>query len=361
MPSAAATIDLDHLVLPIRSDNPCGENLKYEACWTELSDYRKARTDPLDSSKDKIPNWPRVFALSSELLDTKSKDLMLAGWLTDASTRLYGFPGLRDGLRLIQGLVDRYWECVHPLPDGADFSTRAAPLYWLTSDDSGARLPIVLRDISLVPSSTDTVLNWKYWHLRRPEQRGKEEKEEVYVRRCHEAEKFKQLFDAAVAAAPVPHFQALDVQLKECLTEIDKLGAMLDKHLKDDSPNWNGLRKVINDIAVFVHDVLKQRGGLPADPQPKDDPTRPPGGPTEGSAAGGPIRSRSDAVIRLEEVAQYFSTAEPHSPVAYLVRRAIRWSGMPFADVLNELVKDPNLVKQIGETLGIVPETSKKP
>jgi type VI secretion system protein ImpA len=67
----------------------------------------------------------------------------------------------------------------------------------------------------------------------------------------------------------------------------------------------------------------------------------------------GPIRSRIEAIARLSEAAQYFSDSEPHSPVAYLVRRAIRWADMDFADVLGELVKDDKLVKQIGETLGI--------
>src|SRR5204863_8911542 len=78
-------------------------------------------------------------------------------------------------------------------------------------------------------------------------------------------------------------------------------------------------------------------------------------GSAEGAqnANAGPPRSRAEAIARLGEAAQYFSDAEPHSPVAYLVRRAIRWADMPFADVLGELVKDDKLVKQIGETLGI--------
>lgn len=363
MPSSPATIDLDRLLAPITPENPCGEYLKYENCYTELSDYRKARKDPLDPSKDKVPEWGKLFARSSEILGTLSKDLMLAGWLTESSARINGFAGLRDGLRLVHGLVEKYWDKVHPMPDGADYSTRAAPLYWLASDDSGPRLPVVLRDIRLIESSTDVVLNWKYWHLRRPEPRGKEEKEDPYNRRVAEAEKAKQVFDTAEAATPVQYFQDLNADLNECLQIIEKLGIALDERLKEDAPNWSALRKIVGDIQVFVLDVLKRRGvstsSSPVTELPIEDVESTPGRQAGGSEKGGPIRSRADAVARLEEVAQYLSSAEPHSPVAYLVRRAIRWAGMPFADVLNELVKDDKLVKQIGETLGIVPDAAK--
>ena len=107
---------------------------------------------------------------------------------------------------------------------------------------------------------------------------------------------------------------------------------------------------------MFVYGVLKRRGGLleaVTAPQAEEgDVTTNLGG--EPAASTGPIRSRSEAIARLEEAARFFSQSEPHSPVAYLVRRAVRWAGMPFEEVLGELVKDDKLVKQIGETLGIV-------
>ena len=44
---------------------------------------------------------------------------------------------------------------------------------------------------------------------------------------------------------------------------------------------------------------------------------------------------------------------DPHSPVAFLIRRAIRWANMSFEDLLVELVKDDNTLKHVTETLGI--------
>ena len=40
-------------------------------------------------------------------------------------------------------------------------------------------------------------------------------------------------------------------------------------------------------------------------------------------------QSRADALHGLAAVAQYFRHTEPHSPLAYLIERAIRWGEMP--------------------------------
>jgi type VI secretion system protein ImpA len=56
---------------------------------------------------------------------------------------------------------------------------------------------------------------------------------------------------------------------------------------------------------------------------------------------------------RLREVADFFRRTEPHSPVPYLIQRAINWSRMSFEQLLLELVKDDNARLQINSTLGL--------
>jgi len=73
------------------------------------------------------------------------------------------------------------------------------------------------------------------------------------------------------------------------------------------------------------------------------------------AASGGSIRARQDALRRLAEVADYFRRTEPHSPVSYLVQRAIAWGHMPLETWLGEVIKDSSLLESLRETLGLKP------
>jgi type VI secretion system protein ImpA len=356
MSTSVAILDFERLLSPIAADNPCGESLRWDPVWDELSQLRKTWKDPLDASADKSPQWGQIVNVATEVLAMRTKDLLIAGWLTEALVRESGFAGFRDGLRLIHGFVDRFWEGLHPLPEDQDLTNRAAPFSWLTSHDGGARMPVALREIPLAPSSNGPALNWNHWHLRRVAPQGKDEKEDSFKRRAAEAEQKRLLFDGAVDTAPISFYQTLLADMDACLAAIDQLAVTLDERLADMAPGWSELRNSIGEIRVFVYGVLKRRGGLietAAPPQLEE------GVMTIQSASGpaannGAIRSRAEAVARLDEAARFFSETEPHSPVAHLIRRAVRWSSMSFEDVLAELLKDDKLVKQIGDTLGIV-------
>jgi len=357
MSASVATLDFERLLSPIAGDNPCGENLRWDPVWDELSQLRKTWKDPLDSSADKLPEWPKVVDVATDTLATKTKDLLIAGWLTEALLRESGFAGFRDGLKLIHGFVERFWDQLYPIIEDGDLANRAAPFSWLTSADGGARMPTAMREIPVARSTTDDVLNWTFWHLRRVAPQGKDEKEDAFKKRSAEADQKRQIFDAAVDSSPIPFYQTLLADIDACLEEINQLALRLDQRMGDFAPSWEELRKSIGEIRVFVYGVLKRRGGLinetPAAAQAEEGTVTTNNAPDQANHHG-PIRSRMEAISRLEEAAKFFSETEPHSPVAYLVRRAVRWAGLPFEEVLGELVKDDKLVKQIGETLGIV-------
>lgn len=76
------------------------------------------------------------------------------------------------------------------------------------------------------------------------------------------------------------------------------------------------------------------------------------GADTSGNGSG-PIRNRAEALKRLAEIAAFFQRTEPHSPVYYLIQRAVKWGNMPFETWLQDVVKDENVLNQIKETLGI--------
>jgi type VI secretion system protein ImpA len=70
-------------------------------------------------------------------------------------------------------------------------------------------------------------------------------------------------------------------------------------------------------------------------------------------AISGSIQSRNEALRRLADIAEYFRQTEPHSPVSYLVQRAIKWGTMPLDVWLGDVVKEESVLGQLRETLGI--------
>ena len=71
------------------------------------------------------------------MIATKSKDLQLAAWLTDALVRTEGFAGLKQGLQLLQGMTTTFWDTVYPQLEDGDAELRATPLQWIGTNLTG--------------------------------------------------------------------------------------------------------------------------------------------------------------------------------------------------------------------------------
>jgi type VI secretion system protein ImpA len=56
---------------------------------------------------------------------------------------------------------------------------------------------------------------------------------------------------------------------------------------------------------------------------------------------------------QLAEVAAFFRRTEPHSPVSYLVQRAVQWGHMPLESWLRDVIKDETVLAQLRDTLGL--------
>ncbi len=115
-------IDLPKLLEPVSDDEPAGPDQEYHP--TYLAVFRAAEGTPSRQMGDTVvaaeePDWSRVGGLAADLL-SQSKDLRVAVLLACALLRVQGLKGLNDGLALVQGLMDRYWQGLHPQLDPDD-------------------------------------------------------------------------------------------------------------------------------------------------------------------------------------------------------------------------------------------------
>src|SRR5262249_48233530 len=138
--------------------------------------------------------------------------------------------------------------------------------------------------------------------------------------------------------------------INECVDEFKALDRVMDEKFGRATPGLGELKKGLDTVRDWVEKTVKEKRIEEPD---VSDLLEGEAGSAEGAAAGstGTIRARQDALRRLAEVADYFRRTEPHSPVSYLVQRAIAWGHMPLESWLGEVIKDSALLENLRETL----------
>ena len=72
--------------------------------------------------------------------------------------------------------------------------------------------------------------------------------------------------------------------------------------------------------------------------------------------------TRASAYQELRHIAEFFKRTEPHSPVPYLLEKAIRWGAMPLDDLLTELLTgQPDIKESIFNVTGLDEATHIQP
>jgi type VI secretion system protein ImpA len=352
-------IDVEKLLAPISADGPAGPDLRGAAddrTFQTIEGQRREIDGSIDDAGGKAANWPAVRRSCEQALSTLSKDLRLAGWLTEALGRTEGYAGLIEGLKLIRALLDRYWDHVHPQPDldGEQvlLDRRAAALNWLSSPKG--MLPSV-RAIGVV-GNTERRDEWLSWESYLESQR-------VDAASTTNRERFDEMVAAgavtserwlgALTATPPTRLRGECETLRACEAELRDLEGFCDERFGDAAPSLLELRTLVADVREYFEGKLP--GAAPGASDATAEGPRPAAARAGAPAVSGHIATRSDALVRLSEVAQFFRQTEPHSPVSRLVERAVRWGNMSFEDLLRDVVRSEDALNQIWETLGVKP------
>jgi hypothetical protein len=128
-------IDLDRMLAPISDAHPTGDDLRYEGTYDRIREARREDDATLPTgvwqSKLKKADWAHVRDLAADVLATKSKDLQVAVWLTQALVNLDGFAGLTRGLDICGALCRTFWDRLYPRFEGDDLDARILPIVWI--------------------------------------------------------------------------------------------------------------------------------------------------------------------------------------------------------------------------------------
>jgi type VI secretion system protein ImpA len=343
--ATAPLLDFDELVAPLPGESPAGEPVSF-AVRTQLEEDRKevdpstfAPDDPTRPSEPKPADWDDIIELARKTLTTTSKDLLVAARLTEALVKKNGFAGLADGLHLLRRLVDECWDRLHPVIEDGDGEVRAGPFNWLGDADRGSRMPATLRTIPLV-TGAEATYSWFDWRQVQDNRPGIKRED----------------FEKAVASASRESCRRVVEDLTRSQEEFDGLVISLGDRLGPVAPGMTGLRQALGECLTLARQIVLRKGPEAAPVEAPAEATE----PAEVQANGQPavartMASRAEVYQRLAEAADLLEQLEPHSPIPYLLRRAVELGGLPFPLLMRALIRDENVLGEMQRELGIKP------
>ncbi|MBI9082857.1 MAG: type VI secretion system protein TssA [Desulfobacterales bacterium] len=349
-------LDVEALLVPIEGDRPTGSDLRYEGTYDSIQDARREEDAALPQGiweRDlKRADWPEVKRLCVDALDRRSKDIQLAVWLMEALIPLHGFDGARAGLKLLTGLVEKYWDDLLPSIEDDDLDGRVAPLVWMNE-----KLSLKLKLVPITrPRSMDArpycFADWET--ANRLEKLAVKDKHAVANAEA-EGKVTRAKFLGSVMFTPGTYYARQDAVLSASLALLETLNSLSDEKCGRAAPSLNLFRQTLESVQGLVRSFLKEKQAEM--PQTPIEATAQADVDAIGAAlplSTLAIHSREEAYAILSAAADYLFIHEPHSPTPHLIRRAVTWGRMPLSDLLRELIGDDDSnLRQIFKLLGI--------
>ena len=363
-------LDLASLLAPISSEYPAGIDLRLDA--SPLSSYqtiKTARYAARDAEKNNLykesngeadEHWRKILSLAPGLLVRESKDLEVATWLTEALIRRNGFQGIRDAFVLIEGLIGNFWDNLYPLPDEEDgIETRVSPLAGLNGTANEGVLIAPIRRVPLTEGYSPGP--FAYWQYQQAVELERITNEDARISKTEKLGFTLADIERAVEESAqdfiIDQFDDINETI-DCAKRVEK---SLDQLCgSEHSPSMRAIVSALEECRGALNHIAKHK--LPVEAVPlsvaEDRSAAVTTGSTQSPSAAlsNALISREAAFKQLLDIAKFFRTTEPHSPVSYALEKAVKWGNMPLDELIVELIPDSSSRKHFSELTGVKTE-----
>jgi type VI secretion system protein ImpA len=325
-------VSVGELLAPISVEAPSGPNLEYDAEFAKLE--RLAQGKPEQQMGSTVvaaeePDW-KVVTKDAQVLLGRTKDLRVAIHLAKALLRLGGLEGFSEGLAVLRGLVDGYWDTVHPVPEDADDPMRMNTLAALVDGATLAAVrttPLVssralgkfsLRDIAVASGELPPA----------PDQPAPQ----------------MAAIEGAFASIELETLSATEAAAKRALDDVTTIEALVTERVGgSQAVNLSKLSAMLASAHKTLAAALGRRQAAPADGAGADGggaATTEGGAPARRSTMPGEISSRQDVMDALDRIVAYYERYEPTSPLPIVMKRAKRMVSMSFLEIMKDVAPD---------------------
>lgn len=362
--ASSAVMDIEALLQPISDESPVGKDIREDSSpssiYYSIKDSRNSarsaeRTSMFDGgSSEAEEHWRKILDLAPDILKNHAKDLEIASWYLEALVRRHGFQGLRDGFSLIKQLIEQYWDNLYPMPDEDGIETRVAPLTGLNGEGAEGVLIAPIRNALITEGLEPGPFSfWKYQQaLELQKISDLDTREEKIAKAGFGIEDI----ESAVAVSSEDFYVNLRDDISDCIDEYREISHMLDEHCgTHEAPPTSNILNVLSDCLGAVNHLGKNKIPVESDATADSgaEPGDAPAGQANTAAATGPIKNRNDAFKQLSQISEFFRKTEPHSPISYILEKAVKWGDMSLSELMKELIPDSSSRDYYGSLTGI--------
>lgn len=286
-------------------------------------------------------DWDKVMHISCDALVHHGKDLQVASWLLEAQIHRRGFAAITGGLYLVTRLCEQYWDDIHPQSTDGTYERRANIFNWIDR-----KLTPILRQVPLAFDRQGQSFILADWERARRHERLRQTDPDGTVEGASSAE-----LSAALSAVADDSCADMERDLADALAMLKHLSDMLEPRLDEGAPSFSMFAGVMEQARALLEAELERRGVLrharpsaipvePAVPAALEEAAATPVDlilPQTVMAKPAGIRDRAEAYALLEQAASFLQRDDPHSPVPYLVRRAVQWGKLNATELYQEL------------------------
>lgn len=323
-----------HLYEKISEENPCGENLEYDAGFIMLQSRLQPQLDVeygnFVEAAEPV-NWAEIERECLSLLQ-KSKDVRLIVALIRCRMRQIGITALHEGLEAIYYLLMTFPEDLHPqLLDEGEFD----PLLRANALSEIEDINGLLNDIrhQMLPKAAGLQITVKDFEKANASPREENAlPESVISALLSEWDEREDKTIHSLSAARI------------CL---NKIKALLGNSLGDDTPDFSQIGPLLNlfgntslqpipsALPETISSETDHNTAVFTDIESPSEEEQAENSPRPAIKKG--IETRADALLKLKEVRTWFIKSEPSSPVIPLLAFAESTVGKSFSALLKIL------------------------
>ena len=323
----------EELLEPVSDEAACGRDLSYDTDFQALETMARG-TPETQFSEAKPPDWKAVGSACLELF-ARSKDLRIAVILSVAELELEGVPAFHAALTLLKGLLEKYWSNFHPQLDPADDNDPLERINIIASmampiGSFGDHLRVIER-LRRAPLCNSIQLGrYSLSDILQAETGGGDS----------EAESGTNLIriEAAFRDSNPDELAQVSRVLSESITLVESIDAFLTQTVgaakaPDLSPLSDELISMRKRVEAYVPavSVLPAAETVAESLSAENTPSR---------VDQGELHSREDVVRQLHRICDYYTRAEPSSPVPLILKRAVRLAEMDFVQIIKDMAPD---------------------